>query len=109
MQIYNRVATLRQALAEERAQGHTLALVPTMGNLHEGHMQLVRLARQHCDRVAVSIFVNPLQFGLNEDWERYPRTLKPISRGWRRKPAISYSILRKRRYIPTAWPTRPVL
>ena len=76
MQIYNRVATLRQALAEERAQGHTLALVPTMGNLHEGHMQLVRLARQHCDRVAVSIFVNPLQFGLNEDWERYPRTLE---------------------------------
>jgi len=76
MQIYNRVATLRQALAEERAQGRTLALVPTMGNLHEGHMQLVRLARQHCDRVAVSIFVNPLQFGLNEDWERYPRTLE---------------------------------
>jgi len=76
MQIYNRVATLRQALAEERAQGRTLALVPTMGNLHEGHLQLVRLARQHCDRVAVSIFVNPLQFGLNEDWERYPRTLE---------------------------------
>ncbi len=76
MQIYNRIATLRQALAEERAQGRTLALVPTMGNLHEGHMQLVRLARQHCDRVAVSIFVNPLQFGLNEDWERYPRTLE---------------------------------
>jgi len=76
MQIYNRVESLRQALAEERAQGHTLALVPTMGNLHEGHMQLVRMARQHCDRVAVSIFVNPLQFGLNEDWERYPRTLE---------------------------------
>lgn len=76
MQIYNRVDTLRRALAEERAQGRTLALVPTMGNLHEGHMQLVRLARQHCDRVAVSIFVNPLQFGLNEDWERYPRTLE---------------------------------
>lgn len=76
MQIYNRVDTLRRALAEERAQGRTLALVPTMGNLHEGHMQLVRLARQQCDRVAVSIFVNPLQFGLSEDWERYPRTLE---------------------------------
>ena len=68
MQIYHRVSPLRQALAQERAQGRTIAFVPTMGNLHEGHMQLVRLARQRCDRVIVSIFVNPLQFGLNEDW-----------------------------------------
>lgn len=76
MQIFNRVQTLRRALTEERAQGHTVAFVPTMGNLHEGHMQLVRLARERCDRVVVSIFVNPLQFGLNEDWEQYPRTLE---------------------------------
>ena len=76
MQIFNRVQTLRRALTEERAQGHTVGFVPTMGNLHEGHMQLVRLARERCDRVVVSIFVNPLQFGLNEDWEQYPRTLE---------------------------------
>src|SRR5690606_33471267 len=76
MQIFNRVQTLRRALTEERGQGHTVAFVPTMGNLHEGHMQLVRLARERCDRVVVSIFVNPLQFGLNEDWEQYPRTLE---------------------------------
>lgn len=76
MQIYHRVAPLRQALAEARAQGRTIAFVPTMGNLHEGHMQLVRLAHQRCDLVIVSIFVNPLQFGLNEDWEKYPRTME---------------------------------
>lgn len=76
MQIFNRVQTLRRALAEERAKGHTVAFVPTMGNLHEGHMQLVRLGRERCDLVVVSIFVNPLQFGLNEDWEQYPRTLE---------------------------------
>jgi pantoate--beta-alanine ligase len=76
MQIYHRVSPLRQALAQARAQGRTIAFVPTMGNLHEGHMQLVRLARERCDRVIVSIFVNPLQFGLNEDWEKYPRTME---------------------------------
>lgn len=76
MASYHRVESLRRALAEERAQGRTLALVPTMGNLHEGHLQLVRLTKQHCDLVVVSIFVNPLQFGLSEDWEQYPRTLE---------------------------------
>ena len=75
MQICQRVIDLRQRLHGERAAGKSIAFVPTMGNLHEGHLQLIRLARQQADVVVASIFVNPLQFGLNEDWEQYPRTL----------------------------------
>ncbi len=71
MQIISSVAELRQRLHGEPG----IAFVPTMGNLHEGHLDLVRIARQHAGCVAVSIFVNPLQFGANEDFSRYPRTL----------------------------------
>jgi pantoate--beta-alanine ligase len=57
-----------------RRDGRTIALVPTMGNLHEGHLALVRAARSAADRVVCSIYVNPTQFGVGEDFERYPRT-----------------------------------
>src|SRR4051794_15650724 len=68
------VPALRREIARWRAAGETIALVPTMGALHEGHLALVRLARRRADRVVVSIFVNPAQFAPTEDFSTYPRT-----------------------------------
>lgn len=68
------LALLREQVAQWRREGQRIALVPTMGNLHSGHYSLVELARAHADRVVVSIFVNPTQFGPDEDYDRYPRT-----------------------------------
>lgn len=72
MQIISTITELRVRLGKES----NVAFVPTMGNLHEGHLDLVRIAKQHAQCVVVSIFVNPLQFGANEDFGKYPRTLQ---------------------------------
>lgn len=73
MQIIREMSELGPALLPWRGAGQTIALVPTMGALHAGHMALVEAARAKADRVVASIFVNPLQFGANEDLDRYPR------------------------------------
>lgn len=71
--IVRTVAALRAHLSSWRERGETVALVPTMGALHEGHMSLIRMARQQADRVVASVFVNPRQFGPAEDFDAYPR------------------------------------
>ena len=74
MQTHSTLAALRAQLRQWRREGNSVGFVPTMGNLHAGHHDLVKLARRHADRVVASIFVNPTQFGPNEDYARYPRT-----------------------------------
>jgi pantoate--beta-alanine ligase len=80
MRTIHDLPALRKAVARWKRDGHTIAFVPTMGNLHGGHLSLLGRAREMADRTVVSIFVNPIQFGKGEDYERYPSTLADDSR-----------------------------
>ncbi|OYW91600.1 MAG: pantoate--beta-alanine ligase, partial [Pseudomonadales bacterium 32-61-5] len=75
MNVVRTVADLRAAINRARTEGKRIGFVPTMGNLHDGHIALIRKAGQRADFVVASIFVNPLQFGPSEDLASYPRTL----------------------------------
>jgi pantoate--beta-alanine ligase len=74
METVTSIAQVRERVRAWHAQGHRVAFVPTMGNLHAGHMSLIDAARAHGERFVASIFVNPMQFGPNEDYAHYPRT-----------------------------------
>lgn len=94
MQIVRSKEELRDVLAQWRDQDEHVALVPTMGNLHQGHVSLVELAREHAERVVVSVYVNPTQFGPGEDFAEYPRTLE---RDTRRLRQVGADLL----FVPT--------
>ena len=76
MILIDSIETLRTTIARWHAEGARVGFIPTMGNLHAGHLRLIEVAHERADRVVVSIFVNPLQFGPNEDFAGYPRTLE---------------------------------
>jgi len=84
MRIARTPEELRRHVAEARRSGHAIGFVPTMGNLHDGHYSLVRIARERAGFVVASVFVNPTQFGPNEDFARYPRTPEADAEGLER-------------------------
>lgn len=95
MLIIETLPLLRQHIRRARQEGKRIALVPTMGNLHDGHMKLVDEARARADIVVVSIFVNPMQFDRADDLARYPRTLQEDCEKLKNATRISFSHLHR--------------
>jgi len=111
VEVLTRIALLRATLADRRRAGQRIAFVPTMGSLHAGHLALVDMARAHADTVVMSIFVNPLQFGPNEDFARYPRDpVGDVAKGASRAVDVVFTPSLDELYPPDAptWPVRVV-
>ncbi len=109
MEVVHAVAPLRARIQAWRQAGDRVALVPTMGNLHEGHLSLVEEARRQAERVVVSVFVNPLQFGPGEDFDRYPRTLAADTEALMRAPCdLLYAPLLSEMYPRGAAPVTQI-
>ena len=103
MQVFDTVSGLRQLLAAHRAAGKRIGLVPTMGYLHAGHLSLVHAARRECDVVVLSIFVNPKQFGPQEDFATYPRDMEGDLARHARRGSMRSLPRPSRRCIPLAF------
>ena len=102
MEIYGEISKVRAAVKAWKKDGLTVGFVPTMGYLHEGHKSLIDAARKENDRVVVSIFVNPMQFGPTEDLESYPRDLKKDAALCEAAGVDIIFIRNRRKCMPTA-------
>jgi pantoate--beta-alanine ligase len=105
MVIIRTIKRLRQVLGQYRRKGEAVGFVPTMGALHSGHMSLIRAARRENDKVVVSIFVNPTQFGPAEDYQRYPRTFRQDALSCRREGVDIIFVPEAKEMFPAGYKT----